>query len=130
MRCSGFQQELQDAFKAVLKGNSEPLAKIAPTSLVFGVWDSRDTQAKLPRLVASTIRAYDVRKLTRSAQYVPAARYADAGLLDLPVDKAAKDAYSVRGFLDVPATGTPGGVIADGGIRREAVPWLLPRCAP
>ena len=36
------------------KGDPTPLAKIAPTSLVFGVWDSRDTQAKLPRLVAST----------------------------------------------------------------------------
>ena len=41
------------------------LAKIAPTSLVFGAWDSRDTQAKLPRLIASTIRAYDVVKLSR-----------------------------------------------------------------
>jgi CRISPR-associated protein Csb1 len=126
VRCSDLQQTLQDAFKAVLKGDAAPLAKIAPTSLVFGVWDSRDTQAKLPRLVASTIRAYDVRKLTRSAQYVPAVRYLDKtnkanNLLDEPADKAAKDAYAERGFLDVPATGSHGGVIADGGIRREAI---------
>ena len=53
MRCSELQEELHDAFRAVLSGDSEPLAKIAPTSLVFGVWDSRDTQAKLPRLVLS-----------------------------------------------------------------------------
>src|SRR5262245_9881233 len=71
VRCTPLQKELQDAFKAVLKGNAEPLAKIAPTSLVFGVWDSRDTQAKLPRLVASTIRAFDVKRLKRSAQYNP-----------------------------------------------------------
>jgi CRISPR-associated protein Csb1 len=32
-RCSELQQELQDGFKAVLRGNAEPLAKIAPTSL-------------------------------------------------------------------------------------------------
>ena len=123
VRCSELQPELQGAFRAVLKGDCTPLAKLAPTSLVFGVWDSRDTQAKVPRLVISTIRAYDVRKLRRSAQYVPAVRYTDpeAALLDAPADKATKDAYSQRGFLDVPATGSHGGVIADGGIRREAV---------
>ena len=53
LRCSDLQEELREAFEAVLMGNAEPLAKIAPTSLVFGVWDSRDTQAKLPRLVSS-----------------------------------------------------------------------------
>ena len=123
VRCSGLQDDLEKAFKAVLAGNYEPMAKIAPTSLVFGVWDSRNTQAKVPRLVISTIRAYDVRKLTRSAQYVPAVRYTDAEaeLLAAPQDKAAKDAYSQRGFLDVPATGSHGGVIAEGGVRREAV---------
>src|SRR5262249_40733468 len=60
VRCSELQQTLQDAFKSVLKGDAQPLAKIAPTSLVFGVWDSRDTQAKLPRLMASTIPAINV----------------------------------------------------------------------
>ena len=50
VRCSSLQQDIAEAFQAVLKGDAEPLAKIAPTSLVFGVWDSRDTQAKLPRL--------------------------------------------------------------------------------
>jgi CRISPR-associated protein Csb1 len=120
VRCSELQKDLQDAFKALLAGNTEPLAKLAPTSLVFGVWDSRDTQAKVPRVVSSTIRAFNVRKLTRSAQYVPAVRYIETGLLEEPADKATKDGYSVRGFLDVPATGSHGGVIADGGIRRDA----------
>jgi len=120
VRCSELQQILQDAFKAVLKGDAEPLAKIAPTSLVFGVWDSRDTQAKLPRLVSSTIRAFNVRKLTRSAQFIPAAEYVASGLLDEPADKATKDAYAERGFIHVPATGSHGGVIATGGVRRDA----------
>jgi CRISPR-associated protein Csb1 len=44
-------------------------AKIAPTSLVFGAWDSRATQVKLPRIVRSVIRAYNVKERTRSAQY-------------------------------------------------------------
>jgi CRISPR-associated protein Csb1 len=120
VRCSSLQQELQDAFKAVLRGDAEPLAKIAPTSLVFGVWDSRDTQAKLPRVVASTIRAFDVRPLHRSAQYNPAAEYVNEKLLDEPADKATKDAYAERGFIHVPAAWSHGGVIADGGVRRDA----------
>jgi CRISPR-associated protein Csb1 len=120
VRCSSLQEELQLAFKAFLKGDARLLAKVAPTSLVFGVWDSRDTQAKAPRLVASTIRAYDVVRLTRSAQYVPAAEYVREGLLGEATDKATKDAYSERGFGHVPASATHGGVIAKGGIRRDA----------
>jgi CRISPR-associated protein Csb1 len=120
VRCSELQQSLQGAFKSVLKGDAEPLAKIAPTSLVFGVWDSRDTQAKLPRLIASTIRAFNVRKLKRSAQFVPATEYVAEGLLAEPADKATREAYAERGFIHVPATGSHGGVIAEGGIRRDA----------
>ncbi len=120
VRCSTLQEELQAAFRSVLKGDASPLAKVAPTSLVFGVWDSRDTQAKLPRLIASTIRAYNVRKLRRSAQYIPAIEYVARELLDEPGDKATRDAYAERGFIHVPATGSPGGVIATGGIRRDA----------
>ncbi len=121
VRCSSLHAELQAAFRSVLKGDSTHLAKLAPTSLVFGVWDSRDTQAKLPRVVASTIRAYNVRKLTRSAQFNPATEYVNDQLLDEPTDKATKDAYSERGFIHVPATGSHGGIIADGGILRTAI---------
>ena len=120
VRCTPLQKELQDAFKAVLKGNAEPLAKIAPTSLVFGVWDSRDTQAKLPRLIASTIRAFDVKRLKRSAQYNPSTDYIGDKLLEDTTDAKLKDAYAERGFVHVPATGSHGGVIATGGVRRDA----------
>lgn len=120
VRCSELQKELRDAFKAVLQGDSLPLAKIAPTSLVFGVWDSRDTQAKLPRLVSSTIRAFDVRKLTRSAQFVPAVEYIERELLEDTDDKKIRDAYAERGFIHVPASGSHGGVIATAGVRRDA----------
>src|SRR5438552_16693154 len=96
------------------------MAKIAPTSLVFGVWDSRDTQAKLPRLVASTIRAFDVKRLRRSAQFNPATEYITDQLLPETTDKATQKAYAERGFVHVPATGSHGGVIAAGGVRRDA----------
>lgn len=120
VRCSALQDELRDAFRAFQEGDAEPLAKIAPTSLVFGAWDSRDTQAKLPRLIASTIRAFDVRKLTRSAQYTPATEYVERGLLGEPSDNKTKDAYAERGFVHVPATASHGGVLVTGGIRRDA----------
>lgn len=120
VRCSSLQPNLQAAFKSVQNGDVTPLAKIAPTSLVFGVWDSRDTQAKLPRVVASTIRAFNVRPLHRSAQFNPATEYVPSKLLDEPSDKATKDAYAERGFVHVPAAWTHGGVIADGGVLRTA----------
>ena len=37
-----------------------------------------------------------------------------------PADKATRDAYAERGFIHVPATGSHGGVIAEGGVRRDA----------
>lgn len=37
VRCSALQTDLEGAFRAELKGDCEPLARIAPTSLVFGV---------------------------------------------------------------------------------------------
>ncbi len=121
LRSTSLQAELHTAFKAVQAGDAAPLARIAPTSLVFGVWDSRNTQAKLPRLVSSTIRAYNVRALTRSAQYNPAVDYEKEGLLPPPGElKLTDKKYGERGFSHVPAPATHGGVIADGGIRRDA----------
>ncbi len=120
VRCSSLQQEIHNAFEALAAGDAAPLARLAPTSLVFGVWDSRDTQVKAPRLLASVIRAYNVRRLTRSAQYIPALDYVKEGLIPNPADKKTRDLHSERGFLHVPATGTHGGVMALGGIRRDA----------
>jgi CRISPR-associated protein Csb1 len=127
VRCSSLQSELEAAFKALLKGDAVPLAKIAPTSLVFGVWDSRGTQAKAPRLIASTIRAYDVKSLTRSAQYWaggssdPVTVYDKESVLGPIKDDKDRKERSTSGFTHVPATATHGGVIAgEKGIRRDA----------
>ena len=131
VRYSALQSELQAAFKALLNGDASPLAQIAPTSLVFGVWDSRDTQAKAPRLVASTIRAHNVKSLTRSAQYwaggdsAPKTVYDSESVLGpIPEGKESKketDARSNCGFTHVPATASHGGVIAgEKGITRTA----------
>lgn len=123
-RCTNLAADIKSAFKEVLKGNAAPLAKISPTSLVFGVWDSRDTQAKLPRIMGSTIRAFNVRELTRGAVYIPPLDYSALQVFS-EEDKAKaeddkKSALAQRGFVHNPASGSHGGVIATGGIRRDA----------
>lgn len=127
IRCSTLQKELEEAFRAVQTGNAELMSKIAPTSLVFGVWDSRETQAKLPRLIDSKIRAYNVRELTRSAVYAPPVNYSSEELLQEPDDLRdaegkikSKHPFSQRGFVNALASATHGGVIATGGVRRDA----------
>src|SRR5579883_2948867 len=41
VRFSDLRSELRDAFNRLKAGDAEPMAKLAPTSLVFGAWDSR-----------------------------------------------------------------------------------------
>jgi CRISPR-associated protein Csb1 len=126
VRYSKLGPKLKEAFEAYHEsGDATELAKIAPTSLVFGAWDSRDTQAKLPRLVASTIRAYDVVELKRSAQYNPPVDYIGLGLIDEADEKKVLDAASELGFRHAPAGGTHGGVVVHGEIRREAIMSLV-----
>ena len=82
VRSTELARASEDAFRAFLDRNdATPLARLAPTSLVFGVWDSRGTLAKLPRIVQATIRAENVELLTRSAQYNPPLDYAQLGVL-------------------------------------------------
>lgn len=107
IRSTNLKDEAQQAFKTLLEtGNAQAIAKLAPTSLVFGVWDSRDTQAKLPRLVQSVIRAWGVDELTRSAQYNPAIDY--KSIEGFTAEDLARD-----GFDHVPSVGTHGGIISN-----------------
>lgn len=124
IRSSELKDEAQAAFKALLdSGNAQPIAKLAPTSLVFGVWDSRDTQAKLPRLVQSVIRAWGVDALTRSAQYNPPIDYS---ALDVFSDEEKakqegdpKSPLAKRGFVHVPSGAALGGIVCRNGIERD-----------
>lgn len=128
VRCSKLSEEVEKAFLAYKNsGNAELLAKIAPTSLLFGVWDSRGTQVKLPRLLASTIEATDVEPLTRSAQYMPAVDYGDKseGLLKGIDGADDRKLLSKAGFNYAPAPRTLGGVMVRGEIRRKAVISLV-----
>jgi CRISPR-associated protein Csb1 len=130
IRSSDLKDEARKAFNLYLDtGDASALAKLAPTSLVFGVWDSRDTQAKLPRLVQSVIRAWDVNDLHRSAQYNPALDYAKLEVFSeedkQKAEGKAESPLAQRGFVHVPATGAHGGVIARGPIERAVTVNLV-----
>ncbi len=125
IRCSTLKDRAQAAFRLYLdKGDASEIARIAPTSLVFGVWDSRDTMARLPRIVQSVIRAWDVKTLTRSATYNPALDYTALGVFSEDDKQKAegnqKSPLAQRGFVHVPSTAR-GGVLARGPIEREVI---------
>jgi len=148
VRCTELREKVREAFESLQKGkDASPIAKLAPTSLVFGVWDSRESQAKLPRLVQSVIRAWNVEPLTRSAQYFPPVDYS------VPLDEndpksvfidrkkkeeeeaKAKEAAASgqqpksdeakRGYVAVPAIATHGGVRVRDRIERSVTVNLV-----
>jgi CRISPR-associated protein Csb1 len=120
VRFSGLASDLESAFNSLKDGDATPLAKIAPTSLVFGSWDSRGTQVKVPRIARSVVRAFNARVLHRSAQYVPAIDYVNEGLVEEPANKTDQDRMSELGLTHVPAAWAHGGIQVLGEIRRDA----------
>jgi CRISPR-associated protein Csb1 len=118
VRFSNLAPDLEAAYQAWLdRGDAQPLAKLAPTSIVFGSWDSRATQAKLPRIVRSVIRAYDVKTLHRSAQY---STIAGEILEGAEVEVTTTGIKAELGFAHVPAAWTHGGVLVQRETRRDA----------
>jgi len=111
LRFSDGKETVTEALLAFLGGNAEPLAKLAPTSLVFGTWDSRkgETGAKVQRIVRSEIRATDV---TEPIQSLGQFRTS----VPRPENGDSKE-LSVIGILDCPTNGL-GGVIVRGDITR------------
>ena len=130
VRSSGLAEDARAAFREFLDtGDANRIARLAPTSLVFGAWDSRDTQAKLPRVVQAVIRAFDVTPIRRSAQYVPPVDYAALEVFSEEEKKKAegKDSsdLAVRGFVHVPAVNSHGGIVVRGAIQRDVTVNLV-----
>lgn len=122
IRFTKLGEQIFQAFKAYGEsGDAEKLARIAPTSLVFGVWDSRGTQEKIARIFRSVVRATNVVPLTRSAQYFRSVKYVEEGLAPERLNKGTDEdnPLSQEGFNDNPAGGAPGGVVVRGEIRRD-----------
>ena len=130
VRSTDLLEEANRAFRTLLDNDdASPIARLAPTSLVFGVWDSRDTQAKLPRIVQSVIRAWDIDDLKRSAQYNPPVDYAALEVFSESEKEKqegnAKSPLAQRGFVHVPATEEHGGIMVHGEIRRDTTVNLI-----
>ena len=130
VRSTVLAEDARRAFTAFQDtGDVDAIARLAPTSLVFGAWDSRDTQAKLPRVVQSVIRAWNIDELTRSAQYNPPVDYTELGVFgEADRNKQEGDAKSPlakRGFVHVPSTGEHGGIVVHGEIRRDVTVNLI-----
>lgn len=126
IRSSNLADEAKQAFVKFLDANDASLiAKLAPTSLVFGAWDSRDTYAKLPRIVQSVIRAWNVDELKRSAQYNPPVDYAELKVFSKAEHEQQASQLAQRGFVHVPATGEHGGIVVHGEIRRDVTVNLI-----
>jgi CRISPR-associated protein Csb1 len=140
------QEIIKPAFKSLKEGDAGPLCTIAPTSLVFGVWDSRgDTGEKRPRLIRSIIRAWDVEPLHAAAQFNSIWKLLDEEQREelKKEAKAKKKDLSEKGLQDAPATfrktkvrqyieGSPnpearvlGGVLARGNIERDVTVNLV-----
>lgn len=110
VRFSNQSSIVESALQGVSKGNANPVAKLAPTSLLFGLWDSRRTHTKLVRLFNSEIRAHNIIEVPSAGQFVSSAPRLE--------DQATKD-LSNEGLLDCPYSGL-GGVIVKGEIVRNA----------
>lgn len=116
VQLSSLRNEITKAIQARKHGDSKPLAKLAPTSLVFGMWDSRESGVKVPRLINSIIHAYDVLEHRRSSQFNAAIDFEAAGVVP---DKKEKKLSEV-GMDGALATFQHGGIEARGGICRDA----------
>jgi CRISPR-associated protein Csb1 len=142
-----------EAFRALRQtGDAGPLCSLVPTSLVFGVWDSRGgTGEKRPRLVRAIIRAWNVEPIHSAAQFNSVWKELDETQREAlkKEAKAKKKDLSTQGLADAPATfrkvgqnaakymhefrdGAPnperrvlGGVLVNGRIEREVTVNLV-----
>lgn len=132
---NGFEQ-FERALRVFVSGDAAPLARLAPTSLVFGHWDSRPsttskaTKSKARRLVRSEIVAYNVARAKKRSQYwssIDPEVNEELGEILAEAKEAAsrdpetKNPASQLGMTDVPAPESPGGVIAFGPIERTSI---------
>jgi CRISPR-associated protein Csb1 len=137
---------VEKAFRSLQDGDAGPLCTLAPTSLVFGVWDSRGgTGEKRPRLVRSIIRAWDVDLLHGAAQFnsiwkalgeeqqaelkkeakVKKTDLSEKGLADAPAVFRKTKIQQYRDGAPNPEARVLGGVIARGRIEREVTVNLV-----
>ena len=115
IRATGLAVDIRVCFESFAAGDASPLARLGPTSLVYGAWDSRDTRVGVPRFIGSRIEARDVVECTRALQFSAVFDQGELGLSDSEWRNGAK-----AGFAPAPASGRPGGIVVRGGIHQSA----------
>ena len=111
IRFSELEAEAHSAIVSLEKNRSAlDLAKLAPTSLVFGFWDSRETQFKFGRVLSSVVRANNVSVVSRRGQFKPAFDKTEIEWTDVDEKKLADIGLD---DVPVPTNNAPGGVIRD-----------------
>ena len=113
VRFSDKAELVHDALRSYEDGNAVPLAKLAPTALLFGAWDSRITSGatgvKITRIFHGEIRGHNVIEVPAAGQFVSS----------VPRIEGQKSGdLSMEGLLDCPFSGL-GGVIVKGDIVRS-----------
>jgi CRISPR-associated protein Csb1 len=116
---SSLEEKVKEVLEAFYRGDALPLAKFAPTSLIFGAWDSRGNAAiKIRRIITSMIKAEDVTINYESAQFdsVAADLYQDEEG-EIPAEEGQEKAkLSTFGLADAPSCWQRSGVYVNGDI--------------
>jgi len=126
IRSTCLAEDIHAAFEAYDHGNAGPIARLCPTALIYGAWDSRDTRVKIPRAIRSEVIARDVDVFTRSAQF---AGTFSKDELDIPAALATarrgqKSPAARAGLVQVPAVNEHGGVMVHGEIYQSVAVHL------
>lgn len=117
LQFSDLRETVEEAFKA-FRSAPDGIAKLSPMSLLLGAWDSRGgTQCKIPRAFTSRIDAYNVHLLQRHAVYAASLTRKEIGYEETKLSEIGLDNALPKRSL--------GGVIAEGGVRRDSVLNLI-----
>jgi CRISPR-associated protein Csb1 len=136
VRYSSANPTVHAAFASAKRGNFTPLAKLNPTALVLGVWDSRDTRVKIPRALTSQIEARGIRTVRdRAATFFSSATDATKVLAGVtedgemqPSEKKTRGKLSAEGFNNaLDFTEKRGGITADEIVRTSIISLPLTR---
>ncbi len=114
VRFSSLAAEFHAAFERTRMSPADHsmLATLAPTSLLYGAYDSRSTQSKLQRIIKASVRAENVKPIQKSATFIPAVGYVAAGAIKEELDVGERDnnPLSSEGMKHALASQTLGGV--------------------
>jgi CRISPR-associated protein Csb1 len=132
MSYSSGNQIVRKALQGAAKGDFIPLAKINPTALLLGIWDSRNNGVKVARTLGFTVDANGVTTVRdRAAQYRASIDAETKTALESHLnagensEKRTRTRLSEEGFNDVPSFDPKkGGCIAAEVVRRGVLNFV------